>query len=302
MSFTRIKDLDLEILSKMDDRELGRICSTDKYFSNLCKNDMFWKNRTIRRFAKYFGNDLEKYFLMSEKTTWRDYYISIVNFLENIYSGKIVYYGGNRKDLQLLVDMIQQNDKIFRKELGEHYDLGRWKDMLKLELINPNAAFEYYYLAGGDSDFIRYLLTMDDPRIKPHLALKEYLSDEKDNEDDIKAVKKLAKIILQDKRITVEDVIQSIENVMEETDIRIQDYTILDLYLDYIIKNEAVEQLRDRIWPNNPGQESLISHIYEVISPYLKTSFPKILSLLQTKKFSMLSYDKILDFIEEESK
>jgi hypothetical protein len=302
MSFTRIKDLDLEILSKMDDRELGRICSTDKYFAKLCQNNMFWKNRTVKRFGKYFGNNLDKYFLDSEKTTWRDYYISIIDFLEKIYSKKIFHYDGKRDDLKLLSNIIMQNDKILRKELETHYELQRWKEMLKLELINPNNAFGYYNIVDGDLELIRYLLKMNDVRIKPSIAIKEYLAEYEENEDRIEELKKLVKIVLADKRVTVDDVIQSIENILEDTDVRMQDYTILDLYLDYIIKQGAVEHFRDRIWVNNPDQQPLISHIYERISPYIQPALPKIFELLRNKKFSVLSYDKIMDFIEDESK
>lgn len=256
---------------------------------------MFWKNRTIRRFGKYFGDNLEKYFLDSEKMTWREYYVSIVDLLEKIYSQQTFYYG-KREDLQLLLHMLRQNDKIFHRELENNYDQGRWKEMLNLELINPNSAFDYYELVGDNKaeEFVRYLLSLQDIRIKPSIAIKEYLK--------MEVPVALAEIILKDERVTVENVIQAIENILEDPDFRVGKYDILDLYLNYIIKNGATEQLRDRIWPNNPDQQPLISHIYEVISPYLKVSLPKIFEILRTKIFSILSYDKILDFIEEEAK
>ena len=298
MSFTRIKDLDLEILSKMDDRELGRICSTDKYFANLCKNDMFWKNRTIRRFGKYFGNELEKYFLKSEKKSWREYYVSIVDFLEKIYARRRVN-PGKRKELQLLLDMFRQNDKIFQRELIDRYDEGRWKEMLKLELINPNAVFDYYGLVGDEKkgeEFIRYLLSLQDIRIKPSITIKDFLR--------MEVPVALAEIILKDERVTVENVIQSIENILEDPDFNVDEYDVLDLYLNYIIKNGAAEQFRDRIWTNNRDQQDLILYIYQRISPYLDSSLSlsKIFEILRTKKFSVLGYDKILDFIEDEAK
>ena len=83
--FTGIRDLDLEILSKLDDRELGRICSTDKYFRQLCTNEDFWRNRVVKRFGKYLG-DLETInsFRTKYSYTWRKYYISLVDFLEKV--------------------------------------------------------------------------------------------------------------------------------------------------------------------------------------------------------------------------
>ena len=102
MSFSKIKDVDFEILSKLNDRELGKLCSTDKYFRELCRNDMFWRNRTINRFGKYLGGieGLNRYFLYSKLKTWREYYVSIIDFLEKSFSREL--YTINRQDLEIL--------------------------------------------------------------------------------------------------------------------------------------------------------------------------------------------------------
>jgi hypothetical protein len=154
MSFTRIKDLDLEILSKMNDRELGRVCSTDTYFRKLCKNDDFWRNRTTKRFGKYFG-DLIYHFQDTQIPTWREYYVLLVDFLEKVYTRQILRLGG-RRDLQLLLGMIKQNHKMLKEEIKKRFEKGLWKEMLKLELVNPNVAFDYYDhpLENGDIFFL----------------------------------------------------------------------------------------------------------------------------------------------------
>ena len=128
MSFTRIKDVDLEILSKMNDRELGRICSTDIYFRNLCKNENFWRNRTIKRFTKYFGNKLNYYFQESQSPTWREYYISVVDFLEKVYNRHLVR-PGRRADLLLLLRMIRQNHETVREEIKKRFEKGLWRNV-----------------------------------------------------------------------------------------------------------------------------------------------------------------------------
>lgn len=45
MSFTGNKDIDYEIMAKLDDRSLFTFCLTNRYISELCKNDLFWKKR-----------------------------------------------------------------------------------------------------------------------------------------------------------------------------------------------------------------------------------------------------------------
>lgn len=47
-----IKDVDLKILMEMDDRELLSICaSQNKYIYRICKNELFWEQRYLKRFA-----------------------------------------------------------------------------------------------------------------------------------------------------------------------------------------------------------------------------------------------------------
>ena len=101
MNFTGIRDLDLEILKKLKDEELGKICSTNKYFRELCKNEDFWRNRTIERFSKYLGNvdEINKY-RQSRKLTWRLYYISLIDYLESFYQRNVKY--SKRDDLQII--------------------------------------------------------------------------------------------------------------------------------------------------------------------------------------------------------
>ena len=302
MSFTRIKDVDLEILSKMNDRELGRICSTDKYFRNLCKNDDFWRNRTMKRFGKYFGDKLYYYFQETQLPTWREYYISVVDFLEKIYNRQLIRLGG-RRDLQLLVRMIKQNHEILKEEIKKRFEKGVWKEILKLELVNPNVAFDYYDhpLQNGEI-LIRYLLTLSDERIKPYVALKKYLDAELDldqDEDymilDTKIRKKLAEMILDDARVNIENVSQIVADILPRY--HIEEFELFDLYLKYIVEKGGADKLREKIL--GKGNERVIKHIYDVISPYLSSSLPKIQEILNTTQFSEYVYHSILSDLQK---
>ena len=65
------KDVDMEVLKKLDDRSLLSLCSVDKYTNMLCKNEVFWKVRTNEKYgniSKYKPGDM----------TWRDFYLKIV--------------------------------------------------------------------------------------------------------------------------------------------------------------------------------------------------------------------------------
>lgn len=65
-----IKDLNYEIMYRLDDESLGNLCQTDKKAKELCDNDMFWRNRIER----LYGPDILKEKKEGEK--WKDFYIS----------------------------------------------------------------------------------------------------------------------------------------------------------------------------------------------------------------------------------
>jgi hypothetical protein len=66
--FTNIKELNLKILSELDDRSLFNVCLTNKYLKNLCKDENFWFQRSVNRFPLYL---VEK----KEDETWRHFYL-----------------------------------------------------------------------------------------------------------------------------------------------------------------------------------------------------------------------------------
>jgi hypothetical protein len=81
---TKIKDLDLARLEKLDDKELFSVCLLNKEMRELCSDENFWKRRLINKYglevAKFKMNEYEK-----KERRWKDYYLSLV-FYENRYS------------------------------------------------------------------------------------------------------------------------------------------------------------------------------------------------------------------------
>ena len=49
------KNTDYEVLYNLDDYNLGDMCQVNQYTRELCANDVFWMNRTLRRFTPIFG-------------------------------------------------------------------------------------------------------------------------------------------------------------------------------------------------------------------------------------------------------
>ncbi len=76
MSFTKIKDVDLKILSELPDRDLLNVCITDKYAHKICQDEHFWRNRLVLKYG-------DKVFTYKPKdVSWKNYYMQIIIDLE----------------------------------------------------------------------------------------------------------------------------------------------------------------------------------------------------------------------------
>jgi len=53
------KNLDMEILMKLKDHELGPVCQANKYINSLCKTPIFWYNRLIKKIEKSYQENLK---------------------------------------------------------------------------------------------------------------------------------------------------------------------------------------------------------------------------------------------------
>lgn len=69
-----ITDLDREILSKLDNRELLRACSIDKHTWNKVCNDDFLRRRLIQKYP-----EIETYKHKNE--SWKQFFIKAVNYI-----------------------------------------------------------------------------------------------------------------------------------------------------------------------------------------------------------------------------
>jgi len=300
MAFTGIRDVDLEILSKLDDSELGKMCSTDKYFRNLCKNDDFWRNRTIKRFGRYLGtveeiNDFRK---KVNIPTWRLYYISLVDFIYNtLYSEKQFANNGWRKDFYILNKDISENNENFINEISDNFKEGKWKKILGEDLINPNKFLDIFELYGDDrKEFVDYLLSLKDKRININNALSDllYLSGEEDEQ--------IVKKFLNDPRISVEKIIDVVVNHSMNSPERYgYDEGLLKsfkMYLDLIKEKNGIVRLQEKIAEDEYINPEMLSYIYEYLGIH-GNHLSQIYDILKNKKMGDSDYIRILKFIKK---
>jgi len=69
---TGVKDLDYKIMNELGDKDLVNLCQTNRKADEYCKDQVFWMNRTIRKYPEVPLDILTKY---KGDSTWSDYYI-----------------------------------------------------------------------------------------------------------------------------------------------------------------------------------------------------------------------------------
>jgi hypothetical protein len=69
-----IKDVDLKILSELDDETLLNFCITSQYGKELCKDESFWRNRLIKQYPDSFS-------FKNPERTWKSWYLNLTYFL-----------------------------------------------------------------------------------------------------------------------------------------------------------------------------------------------------------------------------
>lgn len=72
-TLTETKDVDLLILSGLNDKDLFSFCSVNKYANKLCKDESFWMNRFLKRFGIAHKPD---------NILWRNYYLQVIVDIE----------------------------------------------------------------------------------------------------------------------------------------------------------------------------------------------------------------------------
>lgn len=69
---TLVPELAFSLLLEAEDDDLPSLCRTNTYYSDLCKDEKFWKDRLLRRYGLF--SYLKKYF-----DYWKDFYDAISN-------------------------------------------------------------------------------------------------------------------------------------------------------------------------------------------------------------------------------
>lgn len=85
---TGVKDLDLAILNKLDDKDLVSVCKANKTIYETCQDQTFWLNRIMVKFPYLDLDLLRKY---KKDRSWDQYYIHDLRTINKTNAANILY-------------------------------------------------------------------------------------------------------------------------------------------------------------------------------------------------------------------
>jgi len=168
---------------------LVNVCKVNKTFRKLCKDDIFWLNRTFNRFSSIITKEELKTY-KNKFNTWKEYYVDLVDFLEKMYSNfpvfpidvnkkgnrqsrGVFYFNKERKDLIKIMDEVAKNSEELNDLIIEE-DYEAAKTILSKEFVNPNIFYspsmDLFKEDDLDHQIIINILSKDH-RFKPLIAL-----------------------------------------------------------------------------------------------------------------------------------
>ena len=140
-SLSKIRDVDLKILSELDDYDLLNYCKTHKYGSELCNNEDFWRNRVE---AKFPGAGKIK----SSKTSWKNFYLKIV-YYSNKYKNMMDRYQPWKS--QAMFEAVRRND-IDMIEFFIMQGASDWSSGMKFAAHLGNRKLVDFFIEKAESD------------------------------------------------------------------------------------------------------------------------------------------------------
>ena len=182
------KNTDFIVLSNLNDYDLANVCRVNKYTRELCENEYFWMNRTIKRFSQ-FSSDINAD-RIKFNLTWKKFYVKLVDVLEWIYSNRDLrsfFTGGGpplrRRHVEIPEIFINMN-KFVEKQTNqfenaiEAKDFNKGREILNRDFVNPNRLYSeeglgqdiVVVLSLNDVDKVLNIITKD-ARFKPLVLL-----------------------------------------------------------------------------------------------------------------------------------
>ncbi len=159
-AMTGVEPLDLNILVQMDNQTLTSACQTDRYISELCKNDTLWK----QRIDEYYP-DAEKF--REDTTSRREFYIKISQTQLNQEGANNAAGQGHLDVLKWMASLdppiLLNRDGANKAAAQGHLDILKWRVSLYPPVL-PDQYMDIHKIGiDGHLDVLKWLSTLFPP-------------------------------------------------------------------------------------------------------------------------------------------
>lgn len=173
---TGIKDTDLLILQKLDDEDLLQACLVNKAINRACKDESFWRNRSLEKYPLPSNYKLEK-------ETWRYFYLKIVHYRSkyNLWAHLLrqACFIGDLSLVALALDKKKEivnaydNLPLILANQGSYYEIMKYLILHGADPNVNNGDILHWNCAHGNLDIVQFLL---EHGLMPQLNLRNGLA------------------------------------------------------------------------------------------------------------------------------
>ena len=153
--FSGLSDIDINILSNLNDKDLIKVCNINKYAASLCENDELWKIKIVNKFGEEALNYKE-----ADKS-WRQQYNTFVEISEkDVYAAVAKGYIFM---LKMRVGEIQDDpiEVIEEAAFNEHTKVLKWLVEDKILSVENMEDVVFYAVINKLYDLINWLEERD---------------------------------------------------------------------------------------------------------------------------------------------
>jgi len=151
-----IRDVDIEILARVADKDLPSICSTNSYLLSLCREESFWRKKLLERYGKILGGEKEIKEKYLGDNSWHEYYIWLIEAVEDEdpYTVSVNAQLNNRDDIIQVLEAKGIIQPTYReKRNGPLIDKGYMRNDPEHE-DEPVGRIEKYADMGGNETLL----------------------------------------------------------------------------------------------------------------------------------------------------
>ena len=176
------KDVDFEILNRLTDYELIRVCEANTKVRAYCNNEEYWKLRTYQRFSPYISPLNPKDFVTD---SWKNYYINIAKIIKDFNNRGIFVSDGSiykayksgflpsipsryevKDDVKNILIKLDEKRKEYKTAI-DNGDLKKVDELVHDQFIDVN-----YFIPNMDANHTEVLISLyrrNEPNINKNL-------------------------------------------------------------------------------------------------------------------------------------